>query len=188
MECQETNPGGPWNPLILPSPFSSTPPPKYLTALACSFSGVRAWRREATLAQSCPRTGFPALLFAREPSLPPPHKKCGFSIFTKAASLREVKCSSIKVKVKVPLDNCCPVVSDSRRRRSSRSSSHRASVLSEDNLPWSHGQCDLDTERCYLPTKVVPIYLLAFACFRTARLAGAGTSDGNSLRHVDSIL
>ena len=37
-------------------------------------------------------------------------------------------------------------------------------------FPWSHGQCDLDTECCYLPTEVVPIYLIAFACFRTARL------------------
>ena len=60
--------------------------------------------------------------------------------------------------------------------------------MSEDNLPWSHGQCDLDTERCYLPTEVVPINLLTFACFRTARLAGAGTSDGSSLRRMDSIL
>ena len=93
-----------------------------------------------------------------------------------------------KVKVKVPLDNFCPVVFDSRRRCSSLFPSHRASVLSEDNLPWSHGQCDLDTERCYLPTKVVPIYLFAFACFRTARLAGAGTSDGHSLRRMDLIL
>ena len=33
----------------------------------------------------------------------------------------------------------------------------------------------LDTECCYLPTEVVPIYLLAFACFQTARLVGAGT-------------
>ena len=93
-----------------------------------------------------------------------------------------------KVKVKVPLDNFCPVVFDSRGRCSSPFPSHRASVLSEDNLPLSHGQCDLDTERCYLPTEVVPIYLLAFACFRTARLAGAGTSDGHSLRRMDSIL
>ena len=93
-----------------------------------------------------------------------------------------------KVKVKVPLDNFCSVVFDSRGRCSSPFPSHRASVLSADNLPWSHGQCDLDTERCYLPTEVVPIYLLAFACFRTARLAGAGTRDGSSLRHVDSIL
>ena len=60
--------------------------------------------------------------------------------------------------------------------------------LSKDNLPWSRGQCDLDTECCYLPTEVVPIHLLAFACFRTARLAGAGISDGSSLHHVDSIL
>ena len=75
------------------------------------------------------------------------------------------------VKVKVPLDNFCPVVFDSRGRCSSPLPSHRASVLSKDNLPWSHGQCDLDTERCYLPTEVVPIDLLAFACFRTARLA-----------------
>ena len=73
-----------------------------------------------------------------------------------------------KVKVKVPLDNFCPVVSDSRGRCSAPFPSHRASVLSEDNLPWSHGQCDLDTECCYLPTEVVPINLLAFACFRTA--------------------
>ena len=94
----------------------------------------------------------------------------------------------IKVKVKVPLDNFCPVVFDSRARCSSPFPSHRASVLSKDNLPWSHGQCDLDTERYYLPTEVVPIYLLAFACFRTARLAGAGTSDGSSLRCMDSIL
>ena len=79
------------------------------------------------------------------------------------------------VKVKVPLDNFCPVVFDSRGRCSSPFPSRRASILSEDNLPWSHGQCDLDTERCYLPTEVVPIYLLAFACFRTARLDGAGT-------------
>ena len=61
------------------------------------------------------------------------------------------------VKVKVPLDNFCPVVFNSRGRCSSPFPSHRASVLSEDNLPWSHGQCDLDTERCYLPTEVVPI-------------------------------
>ena len=80
-----------------------------------------------------------------------------------------------KVKVKVPLDNFCPVVFDSRGRCSSPFPSHRDSVLSKDNLPWSHGQCDLDTERCYLPTEVVPIYLLAFACFQTARLAVAGT-------------
>ena len=65
-----------------------------------------------------------------------------------------------------------PVMFDSRGRFSSPFPSHRASVLSEDNLPWSHGQCDLDTERCYLPTEVVPIYLLAFACFQTASLAG----------------
>ena len=77
---------------------------------------------------------------------------------------------------------------DSRGRCSSPFPSHRASVLSEDNLPWPHGQCDLDTECCYLPTEVVPIYLLTFARFRTARLAGAGTSDGRSLHHVDSIL
>ena len=89
-----------------------------------------------------------------------------------------------KVKVKVPLDNFCPVMFDFRGRCSSPFPSHRASVLSEDNLPWSHGQCDLDTERYYLPTEVVPIDLLAFACFRTIRLAGAGTSD----RTVDSIL
>ena len=69
----------------------------------------------------------------------------------------------------------CPVVFNSRGQCSSPFPSHRASVLSEDNLPWPHGQFDLDTERCYLPTKVVPIDLLAFACFRTARLAGAGT-------------
>ena len=72
----------------------------------------------------------------------------------------------LKVKVKIPLDNCCPVVFDSRGQCSSPFPSHRASVLSVDNLPWSHGQCDLDTERCDLPTEVVPIYLLAFACFR----------------------
>ena len=94
----------------------------------------------------------------------------------------------LEVKVKIPLDNFCPVVFDSRGQCSSPFPSHRASVLSEDNLPWSHGQCDLDTERCYLPTEVVPIYLLAFACFRTARLAGAGTSDRRSLRRVDLIL
>ena len=35
---------------------------------------------------------------------------------------------------------------------------------------------------------MVPIYLLAFACFWTARLAGAGTGNGSSLRRVDSIL
>ena len=68
----------------------------------------------------------------------------------------------LKVKVKVPLDNFCPVVFDSKGWCSSPFPSHRASVLSEDNLPWSHGQCDLDTERCYLLTEVVPIYLLAF--------------------------
>ena len=94
----------------------------------------------------------------------------------------------VKVKVKVPLDNFCPVVFDSRGWCSSPFPSHRASVLSEDNLPWSHGQCDLDTEHCYLPTEVVLINLLAFACFRTARLAGTGTSDGRSLHHVDLIL
>ena len=77
---------------------------------------------------------------------------------------------------------------NSRERCSSPFPSHRASVLSKDNLPWSHGQCDLDTEHCYLPTEVVPIYLLAFACFRTARLTGAGTSNGSSLRRMDSIL
>ena len=91
----------------------------------------------------------------------------------------------VKVKVKVPLDNFCPVVFDSRGRCSSPFPSHRASILSEDNLLWSHGQGDLDTERCYLPTEVVPIYLLAFACFRTTRLVGAGTSDGRSLRRMD---
>ena len=41
---------------------------------------------------------------------------------------------------------------------------------------------------CYLPTEVVPIYLLTFTCFRTARSAGAGTSDGSSLRRMDLIL
>ena len=46
----------------------------------------------------------------------------------------------------------------------------------------------LDTECCYLSTEVLPIYLLAFACFRTARLAGAGTSNGSPLRRVDFIL
>ena len=46
----------------------------------------------------------------------------------------------------------------------------------------------LDTERCYLPTKVVLIYLLAFARFQTTRLAGAGTSDRSSPHPVDSIL
>ena len=55
-----------------------------------------------------------------------------------------LKCTQVK-KVKVPLDNFCPVVFDSR----GRFPNHRASVLSEDNLPCSHGQCDLDTERCY---------------------------------------
>ena len=55
------------------------------------------------------------------------------------------------------------------------------------HLPWSHGQCDLDTEHCYLPIEVVPIYLLVFACFLTARLAGAGTSDEHSLRCLDSV-
>ena len=61
-------------------------------------------------------------------------------------------------------------------------------VFVRRQFPWSRGQCDLDTEHCYLPTEVVPIYLLPLACFRTARLAGAGTSDGRSLRRMDSIL
>ena len=87
-----------------------------------------------------------------------------------------------KVKVKVPFDNFCPVVFNTRGWCLSPFPSLRASVLSKDNLQWSHGQCDLDTERCYLPTEVVLIYLLAFACFRTARLAGAGTSL--SLIHI----
>ena len=78
---------------------------------------------------------------------------------------------TVQVKVKVPLANFCPVVFNSRGWCSSPFPSHRASVLPKDNLPWSHGQCDLYTEHCYLPTEVVPIYLLAFACFRTARLA-----------------
>lgn len=34
------------------------------------------------------------------------------------------------------------------------------------------------------PIKVVPIYLLAFSCFQTARLEGVGASDGSSLRPV----
>ena len=46
----------------------------------------------------------------------------------------------------------------------------------------------LDTERHYLPTVVVPVYLLTFACFQTARLARAGTRDGSSLHRVDLIL
>ena len=58
-----------------------------------------------------------------------------------------------KVKVKVPLDNFSPVVFDTRGQCPSPFPSHRASVLSEDNLPCSHGQCDLDTECCYLPTE-----------------------------------
>ena len=41
---------------------------------------------------------------------------------------------NIKVKVKVPLDNFCPAVFDSRGRCSSPFPSHRASVLSKDNL------------------------------------------------------
>ena len=77
---------------------------------------------------------------------------------------------------------------DSRGRCSSPFPSHRASVCPKTIFPWSHGQCDLDTERCYLPTEVVHIYLLTFACFRTTRLVGAGTSNGSSLRCVDSIL
>ena len=90
-----------------------------------------------------------------------------------------------QVKVKVPLDNFFPVVFYSRGRCSSPFPSHRASVCLNTIF---RGHMALDTERCYLPTKVVPIYLLAFACFRTARLAGAGTSDGRSLLRVDSIL
>ena len=92
------------------------------------------------------------------------------------------------IKVKVSLENFCPVVFDSGGRCSSPFPSHRASICPKTIFPWSHGQCDLDKERCYLPTEVVPIDLLAFACFRTARLAGAGTSDRRSLCRVDSIL
>ena len=66
-------------------------------------------------------------------------------------------------------DNFCPVMCDSRGRCSSPFPSHRASVLSEDNLPWSYGQCDLDTERCYLPTKVVPIYVSTCICMLSNR-------------------
>ena len=67
-----------------------------------------------------------------------------------------------EVKVKVPLDNFCPVVFDSRGSAHPCFQAVEPAFLSEDNLPWSHGHCDLDTERCYLPTEVVPIYLLAF--------------------------
>ena len=51
---------------------------------------------------------------------------------------------------------------------------------------WPAG---LDTERRYLPTKVVPICLLAF--LHALELLGwqeLGQSDGSSLRRVDSIL
>ena len=68
--------------------------------------------------------------------------------------------NQLKVKVKVPLDNCL-VMSDSRGPCSSPFPSRRASVCPKtvSVVMWP---ARLDTERCYLPTKVVPIYLLAF--------------------------
>ena len=59
----------------------------------------------------------------------------------------------LKVKVKVPLDNFSPVVFDSRGQCSSPFPSHRASVLSKDNLPWSHGQCNLDKNAVTFPPR-----------------------------------
>ena len=41
-------------------------------------------------------------------------------------------------------------------------------TLTRDTETRAHGNT------VYLPVTVVPIYLLALACFRTARLAGAG--------------
>lgn len=63
----------PQNPPLLPFPFSS-PHSKYHRRLNSSFSGVCAWQREGTLAQSHQRTGL-LVLFPRESSLstPPPH-------------------------------------------------------------------------------------------------------------------
>lgn len=40
---------------------------------------------------------------------------------------------------------------------------------------------------CYLPTKVVQIYLVAFTCIQTAKLAWTGINDGSSL-HDATVL
>ena len=93
----------------------------------------------------------------------------------------------IKVKVKVPLGISSHLCSTLGGGAHPRFQAVEPTFVRRQ-FPWSHGQCDLDTERRYLPTEVVPINLLAFACFRTATLVGAGTSDGRLLRHVDSIL
>ena len=73
------------------------------------------------------------------------------------------------IKVKVPLDIFSPVVSNSRGRCTSRFQAVQPALVQRQFL-LSRGQHDYRT-LFYLPTKMVPIYLLSFACFQTARLA-----------------
>ena len=80
-------------------------------------------------------------------------------------------------------------MSNSRARCSSPSPSPIASVLSKDSF---RGHVASATRHgMLLPSHQGGTYLSTcffFTCFRTARLTGAGTSDGSSLHRVDSIL
>ena len=79
-----------------------------------------------------------------------------------------------------------PVVSDSRAQCSSPFPSRRASVCPKtvSVVTWP---ARLDTKRCYLPTEVVPIYLLAFLhAFELLGWQELGQSDGSSVTWIQS--
>ena len=93
-----------------------------------------------------------------------------------------------QVKVKVLLDNFCPVVFDSRGWCTSPFPSHRASVCTKTIFHGHVASATQTRNAVTFPLKWSLLIYLHLHAFEPLGWRGAGTSNGSSFRRMDSIL